>query len=447
MLPLIALLFISILYSHALSLDAYGLYQSVWMYANLVSVIIGYGLSTIIFSTHSNAFFDFVKQHKRTILIFYSLLWIIALIIFLVITNFSPYLKFLIVLFILIQNVNTISETWLIKNHGERSYFYINLLYAILFFTWHYYILSHDYQLQNVIAGIVVLSVLKFLFLFLFRKTVQPVPFESLAEGKFFSHWNFAGINDVLSIFTKWIDKLILVYLLSSSDFAIFFNGSIEIPLFAIFISMTGNYMMMQMSKGPNDPKKIMAIFKENFLFLSSLVFPLFYFLFFFRHDLFPVFFSEKYNSSIPIFAITILILPFRINSYGSILQVFSKSNIVTKGSILDLILATMLIFILYPVYGMKGAAAALLISSIIQICFYLFHTAKTLNVKIRMFIPFIPLLTKFIVAGIVFYLLKVATKEMDPVLAIFVGFASVLIFVLVSSRKFLLEMMKKEKL
>lgn len=443
--PLIALLLVTILYAHGLSLEEYGTFQSVWMYANLASVVMGYGLGTIIFSTHTGTLILFVQNNRKYILGFYAVLWVVCVATFFLVTSFSPLLKIWIAIFIFFQNINSITETWLIKNNGENAYFRINLFYSLIFFGWHYYILQNGYDLEKLIAGIVLLSLVKLILLLIFRKKNTPVPVENPDEEKLLPHWIFAGINDVLGIFTKWIDKLVLVYILLPSEFAIFFNGSIEIPLFSIFIGMTGSYMMMQMSKEPGDQRQLTSIFKENFLLLSSIVFPLFFFLLFFRYELFMVFFGEKYLASVPVFLITILILPFRINHFGGVLQVFAKSNLVTLGSLIDLIVAITLIFVLYPIYGMQGAASALVISTIIQIIFYMRHTSTLLNASTKEMIPANSLIIRFVVSGFTFFVLWYLIRETAPMVSIVCGLILFFILSFAMGRKFIIEAIRQK--
>ena len=102
---------------------------------------------------------------------------------------------------------------------------------------------------------------------------------------------------------------------------------------------------------------KIQALFRESFNMLSTIVFPLFFFLFFFREEIFSVIFKDKYNASIPIFAISIFILPLRINNYSVILQCFSQGKKIMMGSLIDIIIALILMVSLYPFMGSKGIA------------------------------------------------------------------------------------------
>lgn len=444
MLPLLSLLFVTVLYAHRLSQAAYGTYQSVWMYANLVSVLMGFGITTIIFSTNTDVLVSVFRSNKKSILYFYSAVWIVSLALFLTLTSFSPLLKTLVVFFIIFQNINSITETWLLKQQGELKYFRINLLYSILFFGWHYYILTDGYSLTKLIAGTILISFVKFVLL---RSSVglPRMAAGKIDERKFFAHWAYLGTNDIINIFSKWIDKLILVYLLTPAEFAVFFNGSIEIPLFAIFISITGAYAMIQLSKNATDNNLIQNVFSENFKLISSLAFPLFFFLLFFREEVFILFFSDKYLASVPIFAITILILPIKVNEYSLILKVRGRGNLVTRGSVMELILATLLIFILYPLYGMRGAAAALVLSTIFQVGFYLYHTRRITGISLAKLIPFQPLVARFIICGVSFFVLKTLVNKVGPMISIASGLTLLGAMVLIWARPYLSLMWKKD--
>lgn len=446
MLPLISLLLITVMYSHSLSKESYGIFQSTWMYTNLASVAMGFGITTIIFSTNTGIFRSLFRNNRKSIIIFYAVLWICCLVLFYLFAVFPPITKFLISIFILFQNINSITESWLIKNNNSGKYLRVNIIYSSLFFLWHFYILHQGYDLEKLIIGVIAISFLKLLALLAPIRNFKTTENIDTNERKIFSHWAFIGFNDILSVFSKWIDKLILIYLLSPSEFAIFFNGSIEIPFFTIFISMSGNYQMMQISKDQQNVELMKSVFRENFKFLTSFVFPGFFLLMFFRHDIFLLFFSEKYLESIPVFAITILILPFRINDYGTILQVFSKGNIITRGSVLELGIAILLITILYPIYGMRGAAAALVLSTIIQISYYFFHTTRVIHSSISELIPLKSLIIRFIISGLLFFMLHMVVEGANPLMSVVSGIGLFLVSAFFLGKSFIYSLISSKK-
>ena len=249
MLPLMALFGTTILFSHSLSQEAYASYQSVWMYVNLVSVIIGFGITTVIFSSQANEFLIFIRENRKAIFPFYTLLWLCTFLIFAMASmQFSVALKLWVIIFMSLQAFNTISETWLIKNGGAVRYCIINVIYAIAFFSWHYLVLVSGFDLEMLVKGIVLFSAGKLITLITFRVRRAQRFHTKVMEVNLFHHWTYNGANDILGVLAKWIDKLILIYLLTPAQFAVFFNGSIEIPLFSILVSFTGSLMMTQMA-------------------------------------------------------------------------------------------------------------------------------------------------------------------------------------------------------
>jgi O-antigen/teichoic acid export membrane protein len=345
--------------------------------------------------------FYFITKNQKKLSVFYSILWIFGLSIFFFFAkNFNASLKFLLIAFIIIQNVSSVVETLLIKRQGEKISFVINFIYSILFFGWHLYVLFTNYSLYFLISGICILSVLKLTVMILIPSKRESYK-ESASEKHFLNHWIYLGLNDVVGVVSKWIDKAVLLYLLTTADFAIFFNGSFEIPLFGLLISVTGSFLLIEISGNLHLSDKIIKLFRENFNALSTIVFPLFFFLFFFQKDLFSIVFNDKYNASLPIFAISIFILPIRINNYSTILQCFSQGKKILWGSMLDISIAIILMLILYPIMDTKGIALAIVIATYCQVVYYLWHSAKILHTSILKIVPLKKIILKFF--GILF--------------------------------------------
>lgn len=446
LLPLISLFGAAILYAHSLSPADYALYQSVWMYVNLVAVIIGFGITTVIFSTQSASFIQFVKANIKVILPFYTILWATVLLLFAIASQqYAFSLKIWVILFMILQASNSITESWLIKNGGEIRYFAINILYSIVFFSWHYLVLYNGFDLEWLIKGILCFSLAKFLAIFTFAARHLRVARGNAKATGLFAHWTYNGINDIVGILSKWIDKLIMIYLLTPSEFAIFFNGSIEIPLLSIFVSFAGSLMMVQMTRRMEISESVVPVFRENFLLLSTIIFPVFFFLFFFSEPVFLLFFGPQYIDSVPIFTITILILPLRINNYGSILQVIGKGKLVTQGSIIDLILCIVLVFILYPILGMRGAALAMVLSTLIQISYYLWNGMRLLKTTLTALIPFKTLLIRFVACGILFWLLLYFIHDFNYVSKIICGCILIFICFLIAGKKYFRQILRAE--
>jgi O-antigen/teichoic acid export membrane protein len=445
-LPVVVLTLIVIIYSRKLSFDDYGKFQSIWMYANIVNVIISFGLPAVILSTNLNFLFSFLRNNQKKIKFFYSLLWVCGLtLFFFVAKNFNTSLKFLLIAFIVIQNISTIAETLLIKRQGEKISFAINFIYSAFFLGWHIYVLQINYSLDHLIRGICILSIAKLIAMFLVpaKKEIHE---KTIDEKHFFKHWAYLGITDIIGVFAKWMDKIILWYLLTATDFAIFFNGSIEIPLFGLLISVTGSFLLIEISQNTKLTGKIIKLYRESFTMLSTIVFPLFFFLFFFREELFSFIFKDKYNASLPIFVICLFGLPLRINNYSTILQCFAKGNKILLGSILDIVIALILMLILYPLIGTRGLALAIVLSTFCQVIYYLWHSAKTLNTSIFQLIPLLKLITRFGILFALYFVLFFVLSGVELKIKLLTGAIVTTLIVSAGMAKYFKAFFKKEK-
>lgn len=204
----------------------------------------------------------------------------------------------------------------------------------------------------------------------------------------------YLGLNEVLNLLFKWLDKWIILILLTSSEFAVYFNGAYEIPVFGLMLSAVGNILLVDLAKNENNnPDKFKQLNHSATILLGSIVLPCFIFFLLFHAEFLTVLFSTKYTDSIPFFLITIFLLPVRCIYPTAALQVNNKSNIILKGAILDVVIAIILMFALYPIFKAKGIAAAFVISTYLQAIYYVWQTSKLYNIGILHTIPFKKLL------------------------------------------------------
>ena len=100
-------------------------------------------------------------------------------------------------------------------------------------------------------------------------------------------------------------------------------------------------------------------------------------------------------------------------------LDVYKRQHmgrIINIGAILAIEIACGLAYPLYLKMGLSGIALSFVISTYIQSGYYLYHTAKVLNVSVVKLMPIVNWVIKFIVFGIVFigfrYLLPAGYKK-----------------------------------
>lgn len=395
MVPTVTLLLITILYSRQLPLYDYGVFQSVWMLQNVGSVLIGFGLYSVLLAFGPISIWQLLKRKLKQIVPLY----LVILFILLVLMQRAAHplelpIQLLLFVWILLQTASFLLEAVLVRHNKETLLFTTNFTFSLFYFGWHYYLLQTDYQLQHLLQGIVTINAMRLFLYFLFCKTLYQ---NDVLKTLSLRQWWFIGFTDAIGILAKWMDKLLLVYFLTPAEFAIFFNGSIEIPLFGIGISVIGSLLLVEIAKDLSNREANLQLFRSTFLLLSAIVFPLFWFLLFARYEIFHVVFGNKYNSSIEIFLLCLLIIPVRITHYSAILQNYNKAKVILKGALLDIVIALAAMPLLYYTMGVKGVALAIVFSTYIQSYYYLYQSARVLHTRVVGLVPLKPLLLRFL--------------------------------------------------
>lgn len=389
LLPILILVVISILYSRKLSYDDYGTFQTFWIYSNILNIIVAFAMPSIILANREVVFHFFTNAFQKKIGLFYVGLYVaVAVVFYLSVHNLSPAIKCCILVFIALQFASTLADTFLIKRNQLNLYFTANFIYSILFLAIHLYFYFNAFDLQLLIYGLLGLVTAKTLLLFFVKKPAVDA-YDSTAANIFFKNWLYLGTNEIVGVIARWLDKMYVVFLLSAANFAIFVNGTIEIPLFAVLISAAETFMLTKISHNIADKKRSALIFKESFKLLSFISFPVFFMLLIAHEEAFAIVFNNRYNASVPIFLISIFIIPLRINHYSVILQCYHASNKILAGAVIDILLALVLMTFLYPAFGVAGVALAIVVSTYVQVFYYLWQSAKLIKVGMGNLVPF----------------------------------------------------------
>jgi O-antigen/teichoic acid export membrane protein len=380
--------FILFFYSRKLSYEQYGLYQSIWLYVNILSVFGLFGLPSILLSASNNNIITWIKQHKKNFLVAAFALNTIPLIYFYYKTPGYPITIWLLLITLtIIQNISIVIETLAIKKEKETLVLIANAIFITGYLFSHILIVIYGYSLPILLSAIIFVFLLKSIVLLFDKNLLQIEKAATTTDvGK---QWLYLGIFDTISVASNWLDKWLILLLLSFSQFGIYFNGAYEIPLFSLMITAIGNVMVTELSKyNDNKSEANKMMFTNSSLLLASIAFPSFAFLLFYHHDFFTLLFTAKYAASIPIFFITIFILPIRITNYSVALQAYNRNDLIAKAAVIDLLAVIILMLLLYPVLQMKGLALAVVIATYIQTGYYLWQTSELLQEKISHFFP-----------------------------------------------------------
>jgi O-antigen/teichoic acid export membrane protein len=249
--------------------------------------------------------------------------------------------------------------------------------------------------------------------------------------------WLHMGLYDMLQVIFRWVDKFFVSLLLTAAASAVYFNGSIDIPFLPLILGAAGSAGLMQLAGHHNDharERHAQQVALHSGRVLSWIVFPLFFFLLFFRYELFAVLFKNRYEGAVPVFLVSILSVPLRAYSFTTVLQHYHKGGIINAGAALDLLLACALMYPMYLLGGLPGVAFAFTITSYIQAGFYLHHTAKLLQVRWYSLLPLKNWLVKLIIFFIVFIALHyLAVGYADRQIALILGSIGLVIITVIT--------------
>lgn len=403
--PALATTFIIILFSRELDETAYGIYQNFWIQLYLLSTLACMGLQAFLLTYTPSFIAGLVQQLSPR---FYSLflMWIgvnAAVFGYLQSSAAMPY--WLPFCFLVVYAVTIITESLLIALKRLKFTVCINIVYTLVFFFLHWLLLKEQIALYQLFVYLLLLSVSRgIVCTWLAASTINSISSEAtdqkLTEVK--KLWVHLGFYDVSQMLFKWIDKFIISILLTAELSAIYFNGSVDIPFLPLLLGAVSSAVLMQLAstnqKGDN--AYMLRVTHQSSRMLSCIMFPLFFFFLLFRAELFEVILSPKYLASVPIFTMSILVIPLRAYGFTTILQNKHKGAIINAGAIGDLLLACVLMYPLYRWIALPGIALAFVISSYVQAGYYLYHTAKTLGMQVSDLVPYGNWILKLLIYG-----------------------------------------------
>lgn len=388
-LKLLVQLLILYWYARLLSLNEYGRYQLVWLISNLLSVVGLFGLPSVLLSYSLGSIQHFIRS-KRSLFLSVALLLQVVPFIYLWVTkkNLDSTELLLLLCMILVQHLSIVAETIAIKQQFERKLLIVNILHQVLFLAAHLLIFYTGYTLSYLLMALIMCLLIKLFLLWTPLMRIFKTANITTSDENIGAQWLYLGLNDLMVVLFKWIDKWLILLLLTVAQFALYFNGSYEIPIFALMVNAVGNVMLVDMARNKTARSTVNTIHRSAHL-LSAFVYPAFAYLLFYYTDLFTLLFSNKYEAALPIFFVSLFILPLRITNFTAALQVQQQTDKILKGSILDIVLALLLTLILYPWKGLPGLAAAFVLSTWIQGFYYGWHTSKLLKVPMFSLLPF----------------------------------------------------------
>jgi len=442
--PSLASTVIVIYFSKNLNKDVYGAYQNFWIQLNLLYPIACFGVHVLII-TYSPPFLLKLKNWLSSNAYFVFGLWLMLLSgLFALLQHRSLHLHFAIpYLFLFTFSLSFIFESILIVFKNFKTLVTVNMLYAAGFLFFHWYMLHYGYSLHWLFVCLLGVCLFRFIVYAIvtgveMRKQKDVATAQGIVIKDVRSLWLHLGLYDVVQNSSNWIDKFAISVLFTVQVSAIYVNGTLNIPFLPILLSAAGSAVLLQLGNTNKDDNVAhsVSLVNQSGRLLSCVMFPVFFFFLCYRYEVFDVLFSGKYSQSVPLFLISILVIPVRAYSFTTILQNRHKGSVINTGAVGELLLACGLMYPLYQFMGLSGLALSFVISTYLQAGFYLFYTARILNVKVFSLVPFANWLIKLIVFAIVFIVIHyLSALYFTELISLILGSIVCMISILISLR------------
>lgn len=415
--PALANVVVMVLYSRALPGEDYGHYQNFWVRLLFVSTICGLGIPATLLTYTAGKVKAYAAQLTKRQYQFYGVLLVLAAGIFASIEYSDIHMPWLLSAAVLaLYTLYGIQESLLMVSRNFKTLAISNLLFAVWFIGVHLWVLHYGYSISLVFMLVGLGMAVRFAFLLIsLRKMNNTTEAEELtddAKAGMQKLWRHLGVYDVTQVVFRWIDKFIISLFLTAELSGIYFNGSQDVPFLPLLLGAVGSSVLVQLAeqKDARSKRNAYKLMYRSGKLLSCIVFPLFFFLLFFAQDIILLVFSDKFMEAIPVFIVAIMVLPLRAYNYTVILQHLHRGDIINRGAIMDLALACLLMYPMYNWFGLPGMALSFVISTYLQVAYYLFKTRALLRISIMELLPLGNWTWKFLLFGGLIYALHTLT-------------------------------------
>jgi len=265
------------------------------------------------------------------------------------------------------------------------------IIYGLISFTLQVFMvilpIEAGYSIDYGIWGLVVISILRFLWLLVLLKkyAIWKISVNFIKE-----HLMLAlplMLSTLLSGSAQYIDGIIVSAKFSPEKFAIFRYGAKEMPLVTTLASGLNNAMLNQFSSIERVKFGLLTL-KKRSLRLMHILFPISIILLFLSDIIFPALFTRRFGQSSDVFMVYVLLIISRMVFPQTILIGLKKNKVIMWVSIIEIILNVGLTLLMIPRYGIVGVAVATVIIFVLEKIILIAYNYFKLDIRPDSYIP-----------------------------------------------------------
>ncbi|MFZ1496142.1 MAG: polysaccharide biosynthesis C-terminal domain-containing protein [Saprospiraceae bacterium] len=238
-------------------------------------------------------------------------------------------------------------------------------------------------SLQTIIIGYIFLAIFRSIWANSFWKNwhfdthlIREIIITTLPLMAYSLLGNIAQISDGI---------LIKYFYNDAAQFAIFRYGARELPLINAFTIGLSNAMVYTISQ--NNQLGINEL-KEKSSQLMDWLFPISILLLLTSNQIFTWLFSAKFEQSVPIFNIYLLLIVSRVLFPQSVMLALQKNKVILQIGIIELTFNILLSILLIHKFGLQGIATATVIAFLIEKFLLSIYLQRRLQIPISKYTP-----------------------------------------------------------
>jgi len=200
------------------------------------------------------------------------------------------------------------------------------------------------------------------------------------------------GAAAMVGLLGRQLDKVIVSSNFSPERYAVYANGSYDIPLIGILtMSVTAVIVpALVRAKGRQDLNEVRRLWHGAARRVATIFFPVFVFLLIAAEPLMVLLFSADYRESAQPFRVFLLILPLRIAFYSGFLRALGRTGpiFVASAGALAVTFLFALVLVRIPAFGFLGPAIASVLGAYWAAGYAIHVATRTLGWRLREYFP-----------------------------------------------------------
>jgi O-antigen/teichoic acid export membrane protein len=185
-------------------------------------------------------------------------------------------------------------------------------------------------------------------------------------------------------------DRLVVTQRFSPAEFAIYAVGAVELPLTIVVQQSVNSVLVPALTRhyAAGDLVGMAALWRRAIRRTSLIVLPLFVFFMLTATETIHLLFGASYGRSADVFRIYLLLIPFRVATYGLITQAIGRTDVNLSASFVLLAANAGLVLALVGPMGLNGAALGTVLATLVVVIYYLVRLRRVLGLRIRALFP-----------------------------------------------------------